>query len=290
MSKRCYYMENNPFQDYFEQAMNSQVPEVKVRHLTQAIGTWTEDINQGYLALAHYYRAEAYNQQKQFNEVIPDIDEVIRLLPADKADHPLKLPDGSSGRLLLAKSYYLLGLAHFEKKEYFLAIKAYTKAVALEPTYWEAYFERAIAHEFNRSYRYAIYDYNTVLELNPQCALAYYNRGTMHFQLHEHEQAAADYAQAIKLDPQDALAHFNLGVVYGRLDRLKGGYAQKAIECYAKVIELDPKNSEAYYNRGHLYMIKKHYDDQLAIADFQKAAELGDQKAKNILKRKFGDG
>ena len=31
--------------------MNSQAPEEKVRHLTQAIETWTEDIGQSYLAL-----------------------------------------------------------------------------------------------------------------------------------------------------------------------------------------------------------------------------------------------
>lgn len=281
------HLTEDMLQPYSQPDLKDQEPVAKISHLTQVIQSWTPEAGQESLALAYYARAEAYHQQKQWDQVIADIEAVIRLLPSNETDNPGKLPDGSDRQMLLAKSYYLLGLARLEKKDYFQAVKAYTTAVSLNPNYWEAYFERAIAYEFSRYYRNAIYDYNTVLKLNPDCALAYYNRGAMHFHLHEHEQAAADYLQAIHLNPQDAYAHFNLGVVYARLDRFKGTYAQKAIESYTRAIELDPQNAEAYYNRGHVYMIKKEYDNQLALADFQKAAELGDPKAKNMLKRNF---
>jgi len=54
---------------------------------------------------------------------------------------------------------------------------------------------------------------------------------------------------------------------------------------HTEAIRINPKFAEAYYDRGHNYFLldKK----ELCIADLKKGAELGDDRAKQLLKAKF---
>ena len=58
--------------------------------------------------------------------------------------------------------------------------------------------------------------------------------------------------------------------------RRKGDF-DRAIADYSQMIRLNPKNASAYYRRADAYYRKK--DNASAIADFKKAAELGNADA-----------
>ena len=86
--------------------------------------------------------------------------------------------------------YVNLGLAHYDKGEYDLAIAEYTKAI----------------------------------ELDPENAVAYNGRGDVYYDKGELALAIADYTQAIKLDPQYAVAYYNRGNAYKAQWRVRPGH------------------------------------------------------------------
>jgi tetratricopeptide (TPR) repeat protein len=59
---------------------------------------------------------------------------------------------------------------------------------------------------------------------------------------------------------------------------------QDAIKNFDKAIKLDPTFSRPYFFRGHT-LLKLDQKEQ-ALEDFKKAASLGDNDAKNYLKKK----
>jgi endogenous inhibitor of DNA gyrase (YacG/DUF329 family) len=128
----------------------------------------------------------------------------------------------------------------------------YGKAIELNPSNADAYYERGDAYDELGEYEKAIADYNTAIELDPNHALAYYNRGCAYGEMGEYGKAIADYNKAIELDPNDAHAHYNRGVAYR-----EKGEAPKAVSDMEKCIRLstDPELTEAAQQA--LYEIKK---------------------------------
>lgn len=90
-----------------------------------------------------------------------------------------------------------------------------------------------------------IADYDKAIKLDPSNANAYYERGDAHAEIGEYGRAIADYSKAIELDPRHALAYFNRAYAYGEI-----GEYNKSIADYSKAIELNPSDAQAYYNRG----------------------------------------
>ena len=79
--------------------------------------------------------------------------------------------------MLLYIQHILAYEDRIRKKENFpLAIEYYTKAIALHPKYFKAYFNRGFAYDKLGQYDNAINDYTKAIELNPNSAYSYYNR------------------------------------------------------------------------------------------------------------------
>lgn len=91
-----------------------------------------------------------------------------------------------------------------KKKDYDMAIEAYTKAIELKPDYAEAYTVRGAAYGLLGNYQQAINDYNMAIKLDPQYAEAYSNRGAAYFQLEDKQKATEDVKTAAKLGHKKA--------------------------------------------------------------------------------------
>jgi tetratricopeptide (TPR) repeat protein len=76
----------------------------------------------------------------------------------------------------------------------------------------------------------------------------------------------------IKLDPKRSGAYFEQGISYGQL-----GEFDKAIPLINKAIEMEPENGLYIYGRGRTHLLAG--DEEKAMADFKKAAELDDEDA-----------
>jgi len=158
------------------------------------------------------------------------------------------------------------------------AIRAYTRAIELNPKYSGPYCNRGAAYGNLGEYERAIEDFDKAIELDPKNADAYYNRGLSYAKIGDPRQAIKDYDKAIRLDPKYAQAYINRGAAYGDL-----GNRQKEISDYDKAIELDPKKASAYYNRGVAYGHLGNH--QKAIRDYDKAIELDPKHAGTYIGR-----
>lgn len=69
-----------------------------------------------------------------------------------------------------------LGIDYYKKGEYDNAIFYYTKAIEIDPQYFEAYINRANIYASKKNYEQAISDYNKAIEINQNYTITYYNK------------------------------------------------------------------------------------------------------------------
>lgn len=86
------------------------------------------------------------------------------------------------------------------------AINSYTKSIALNPKYPEAFNNRAFTYMQLREYDKALTDLNSALALNPNYVNALMNRGDVYRQKGDSEAAKKDYQKIIDLTGRTATA------------------------------------------------------------------------------------
>ena len=92
------------------------------------------------------------------------------------------------------------------------------------------------------------------------------------------DAAAIKYFQkVIKLDPKRSGAYFAQGISYGQLEAF-----DKAIPLVNKAIAMEPQNGLYIYGRGRVHLLAG--DQEKALADLKKAAELDDEDAQAYIK------
>jgi tetratricopeptide (TPR) repeat protein len=160
------------------------------------------------------------------------------------------------------------GIALFAGGEFDNAIAAFSRAIALNPDFTEAFYNRGLVYyEKNEPVR-AIADFDQTLRLDPLYFAAYFNRGLIFLDEKDYARALADYSETIRLNPRHAKAHNNRGNIYV----IQKDYS-RALADYTTAIRLNPQSSAAYRNRGALYRIQGRQQD--ADADFAEARRLG---------------
>jgi len=145
-------------------------------------------------------------------------------------------------------AYYNLANAYYEKGEYDLAIFNFSRAVEINPLFYDAYYNRANAYRHRGQLDLAISDFDKAIEINPMYAEAYYNRAIVYKNLGQLDRAISDYSKTIEITPADADAYNNRGNVY----RSKGEY-DLAVADYDKAIEINPQCFLAWFNKAGVY-------------------------------------
>jgi tetratricopeptide (TPR) repeat protein len=164
--------------------------------------------------------------------------------------------------------YLNRGLVLQDAKAADRALADFSRALAINPDYVEAYNRRALAYYANRDYDQAIADFTSALERDPGYAEVYYNRGNVYYDIGVFSDADADYTRAIRIDSTRAEAFFNRGNA-----RARQGMVAAAVEDYTRAIKLKPDHARAYYNRLVSYVLLKDY--RRAYEDVKKLAEFG---------------
>lgn len=131
-----------------------------------------------------------------------------------------------------------------------------------------------------KDYEAAVRAFDKALNINPNLATALVGRAYSRAILDPKSIALVmnDYDEALKLDPRLAFVWYNKGILYYELSNFTS-----AIECFNKALELDPNLGSALYNRGLTYL--RLGNRRLAFNDLSKAGELGILPSYNLLKR-----
>lgn len=161
-----------------------------------------------------------------------------------------------------AQRWYKLGLL-YEWQKKIKAIRAYDKAIQLDPNYALAYYRRG---HFRLNYKIgpmsvrvyqpevAVEDFKKAIELDPELAVAHFSLGTAYHEMDMPEEATAEFAKAAELDPNDVQAHIFLAQDYAA-----AGEHQKVIEHLSRAAELEDSNAEVLKTLGAMQL--KHGGD-----------------------------
>ena len=210
--------------------------------------------------LIHNNRGFAYYVLGDYRQAIADYSTAIAIKP----DY--------------ATAYHNRGITFSTLGEHTQAIADFNFAINLKPDYSEAYNNRGKSYSALNDFQKALEDINRAITIKPEDATYYHNRGYVHFVLGNPRQAIDDFGTAVRIKPDYADAYNSRGAVHYST----GNYKQAVEDC-GRAIGLKPNFAGAYNNRGLAYAGLGDKDQ--AVNNLKTAAKLGDERAKNMLKR-----
>ena len=177
-------------------------------------------------------------------------------------------PETPEGRLAHARSLKDEGRALLNEGQYRRAIDACTKAIELDPTFGDAFYNRGLAYLNIGIYDRALEDMDAAIRVKPDDADAYLNKGMIYLTMEEPHLAQSNYEEAIRLNPQNADGHLGRGAA-----QFDMGQYQSSIDDFNEAIRLAPNLGFAYNNRAISHIRLGSYDD--AQQDIDRAQQLG---------------
>jgi hypothetical protein len=113
-----------------------------------------------------------------------------------------------------ANGWCYLGIALHDLKRYSEAVKAYEKAIAIQPNFPIAFNNMGNSLRYDLRPEEAEAAFQKSLQLDPNYLSAHKNRGTLHAWLGNYREALESYEAARQLSPDESETHRNLGVIH----------------------------------------------------------------------------
>jgi tetratricopeptide (TPR) repeat protein len=178
-----------------------------------------------------------------------------------------------------AKAYAGRAAVYNEWRQCQKALRESEQAIKLDPNLAWGFNCRGFAHTGLMNYQQAIQDFNKALELDPKYAWPYCNRTWAYFMLKNYHQALEDANKATELAPGLPYGYFHRGRALASLNNF-----QDAIKDFDKAIKFDPMFSWPFLHRGYVFL--KLNETKRALEDFKRAASLGNRQTEGYLKKK----
>jgi superkiller protein 3 len=135
----------------------------------------------------------------------------------------------------------------------------------------QAPYHRALglAYQYNRNLPDAVKAFRRAVELDPKFADAFIDLGQAYLEQGDLPRAeqAVRAALANPLYPTPQRAHFTLGTIYQRQGRLEEAAGQ-----FRRAVDVDPELANAHNSLGMIYLAQSKLDQ--AIVSFQTASRL----------------
>ncbi len=120
-------------------------------------------------------------------------------------------------------TYFYKGFDLTEEGKYQEAIKAYDKAIKINPKDSETYNNKGLALGKWGKYQEAIDCFDQALKINPKESMAYNGKGLALVQWGRHQEAIDCFDQAIKINPKDNMAYNGKELAFQGKEMLKKG-------------------------------------------------------------------
>ena len=137
------------------------------------------------------------------------------------------------------KGFLLNGLGRYDE-----AIKAYEKAIEVNPNNADAHNNLGHTYSEKGMFDEAILAYKEAIAINPNDVVVHNNLGNAYDGKRMYDEAILAFKKAIAINPDYALAHNNLGLAYRKKEA-----CDNAILACKKIIALDPSYANMLSNR-----------------------------------------
>jgi Tfp pilus assembly protein PilF len=175
--------------------------------------------------------------------------------------------------------WFALGMAQFKQSKNDDAVKAFTRALDLDPKFAPALAYLGLTYEELGQYDEALKFYDQALGVDDQMAVANYLAGSALLKQNTADPTRLEnyLARAIKLDPAYAEARLALAKLYMRSNRF-----EEAATELERVRKLSPDLAETYYQLGRVYgRLKRQAEAQEALATFKRLSETQKEQEQN---------
>ncbi|MHA2401034.1 MAG: tetratricopeptide repeat protein [Promethearchaeota archaeon] len=172
----------------------------------------------------------------------------------------------------LVKESYKKELIHktlieIENGLYDIAIENCTKALELDDTFVDAFYNMGLAYSLKKEYDKAIENFQKAIDYDNNHIKSWNLMGIAYETQENQAKALECLKQTIEIDPNFSEGWYNIGNIYKQVNQ-----EDKAIEYYIKATELDSNLARAWFFMGFAYYDKKDYNN--AIQNIEKAIEL----------------
>ena len=156
-----------------------------------------------------------------------------------------------------SRDYYNLAVKQTDSMMYSKSIENYSKAIALNNVFHEAYFSLGYTYKLAGNYDLAIQNYNEAIRIQPS-SLYYYNRARVYSMIYNYNFAIRDCDSVLKLQPDNVET---LILRAQLLDQLNQDI--DAINDYKKVIKLGFYPPKLYFDIGRIFESINQQDSAL---------------------------
>lgn len=147
---------------------------------------------------------------------------------------------------------------------------AFSKAVAIDPTYPQARYNYGIRLMQKGDFDAALEQLGQAIEYAPDYSRAFFVRGNLHQSRGRMDEAIADYTSAIEATRDDSRAHYERGQLYEKLKQF-----DLAIADFTETARLEPRAPEPFEARARCYRLRGQPGDaEAAKRDLLQVARL----------------
>ncbi|MCI0604661.1 tetratricopeptide repeat protein [bacterium] len=143
--------------------------------------------------------------------------------------------DPVNGQLLLS----------FEDREHAAPAAFKSRQKERNHLFW---FEYGLRYDIEGKWQLAVKAYRKALQLDPTLADCWNNLATIYYRVGKKKKAIRYYLNALKINSSYKLAYYNLGNIFEELKKFR-----TAVKMYLRAIELDPEYYDAHYNLALVY-------------------------------------
>ena len=123
------------------------------------------------------------------------------------------------------------------------AIAHYTKAIQLEPDYFNAHNNLGLARAARREFKEAALHFQAAVQIRPGTAGVHYNLAVALVSLGDWQAAERSVREALRIDPNFAEAHNDLGMMLAMQGKVEEGMVH-----FREALRLKPGYAEAAHN------------------------------------------
>lgn len=162
------------------------------------------------------------------------------------------LPDSAR---LSAEDYTLIGTQQIGTQQMELGRRNLNKAVAMDSTYAEGYFQMGLMEFKAQHPDSAVIYFREAIRHDPKKPLYFLNLGVAHFQLKQIDKAIPAFRSAVRLNTKLPIGHVLLGQALASADSLAA--AQKAYEA---ALAIAPDDARALRGLGNVQLRNQNYE------------------------------